>query len=81
MVGTFLLSDAVVSPHSFDSGTGENPVVPHTNQDFHRVFDSEGSLSVPDMTGWEYIGAENNWNRELSRMKLDVPNMKIPFEA
>lgn len=81
LVGTFLLSDAVVSPHSFEGGTGENPIIPRTGQDFHRVFGSEGSLSVPDMTLWEYKEAENSWMTELSSTKLEVPNMKIPFEA
>lgn len=81
LVGTFLLSDAVVSPHSFEGGTGENPVIPLTKQDFHRVFGSEGSLSVPDMTLWKYGETGNSWSKELSSTKLDVPDMKIPFEA
>jgi predicted dehydrogenase len=50
LVGTFLLSDAVVSPHNFEGGTDENPIIPRTGRDFHRAFGSEGSLSVPDMT-------------------------------
>lgn len=81
LVGTFLLSDAVVSPHSFEGGTGENPIIPRTGQDFHRVFGSEGTLSISDMTRWEYAEGEKSWNRELSSAKLEVPNMKIPFEA
>lgn len=81
LVGTFLLSDAVVSPHSFEGGTGENPIIPRTGQDFHRAFGSEGSLSVPDMTLWGYGETENSWTKELSSTKLDIPDMKIPFEA
>lgn len=81
LVGTFLLSDAVVSPHSFEGGTGENPIIPRTGQDFHRAFGSEGSLSVPDMTLWEYGETGNSWTKELSSTKLDIPDMKIPFEA
>jgi predicted dehydrogenase len=81
LVGTFLLSDAVVSPHSFEGGTGENPIIPRTGQDFHRAFGSERSLSVPDMTLWEYGVVENSWTNELSSTKLAVPDMKIPFEA
>jgi predicted dehydrogenase len=81
LVGTFLLSDAVVSPHSFEGGTGENPIIPCTGQDFHRAFGSEGSLSVPDMTLWEYREGENSWTTELTSTNLEVPEMKIPFEA
>ncbi|KAF3038188.1 hypothetical protein E8E12_008715 [Didymella heteroderae] len=81
LVGTFLLSDAVVSPHSFEGGTGENPIIPRTGQDFHRVFGSEGTLSVPNLTRWDYRAGENSWTKELSGTRLHVPDTKIPFEA
>lgn len=80
MIGTIMLSDAVVSPYSFESGTGENPIIPRTGQDFHRVFGSEGTLSVPDMTLWDYGDRDNSWGSELSSTKLSVPDMRIPFE-
>lgn len=80
MVGTFVLSDAVVSPYSFEGGTGENPLIPQTRQDFHRVFGSQGSLSVPDMTRWDYGTGDRGWSKELVSTKMDVPDMKIPFE-
>jgi predicted dehydrogenase len=81
MVGTFILSDAVVSPHNFESGTGENPLIPYVGKDFQRVFGSDGTLSVPDMTKWAYSNSEKSWNFELSTIKLDIPEMKVPFEA
>ncbi|KAJ8116807.1 hypothetical protein OPT61_g1853 [Boeremia exigua] len=80
LVGTFLLSDAVVSPFNFESGTGENPIIPHTGQDFHRLFGSHGSLSIPDMTRWDYGNEERSWNNILTGTKLDIPDMKVPFE-
>lgn len=79
LVGTFLLSDAVVSPHSFESGTGGIPIIPRTGKDFHRAFGSEGSSSVLDMSRWG--SGENSWTRGLSETKLDMPDMKILFEA
>lgn len=80
MVGTFLLSDAAVSPHNFEGGTGENPIIPKSGQDFHRVFGSEGTLSVPDMTRWDYGDKDKSWNVELKSTKLSIPDLKIPFE-
>ncbi|KAF2473465.1 NAD(P)-binding protein, partial [Lindgomyces ingoldianus] len=80
IVGTFLLSDAVVSPHSFESGTGENPMIPEVGQDFYRIFGSEGSLSVPDMTMWKYPSSTRSWTEKLDRENLEVPGMGIPFE-
>lgn len=79
IVGTFLLSDAVVSPHNFEGGTGENPTIPETGRDFYRIFGSEGSLSVPDMTRSLY-NAKRSWTEQLDHESLDVPDMKIPFE-
>ncbi|CAH2352341.1 hypothetical protein CLIB1423_06S04192 [[Candida] railenensis] len=48
--GTFLCSDNVVSPFSFESGTGENPTIPFNDEvaGFYRIFGSHGTLSVPD---------------------------------
>ncbi|KAF2733036.1 NAD(P)-binding protein [Polyplosphaeria fusca] len=80
VVGTFVLSDAVVSPYSFEGGTGENPTIPKTGEAFYKIFGSEGSLSVPDMTRWSYRGNEKSWNEHLTSETLSVPDMKVPFE-
>lgn len=80
MVGTFLLSDAVVSPYNFESGTGENPMIPRTGQDFYRIFGSKGSLSVPDLTYWSYGDGAESWSEPLQSVVGDVPVIKAPFE-
>ncbi|KAF2107846.1 hypothetical protein BDV96DRAFT_505333 [Lophiotrema nucula] len=80
LVGTFLLSDAVVSPHNFEGGTGENPMIPRTGKDFYRIFGSEGSLSVPDMTRWTYADGKKSWTERLECESMEVSDMKTPFE-
>ncbi|KAK6201146.1 putative oxidoreductase [Scheffersomyces amazonensis] len=49
--GTFICSDNVTSPFSFEVGTGENPTVPFNEEvhGFYRIFGSHGTISVPDM--------------------------------
>ncbi|KAK7192815.1 hypothetical protein DPSP01_011236 [Paraphaeosphaeria sporulosa] len=79
IVGTFLLSDAVVSPHNFECGTGENPTIPTEGRDAYRIFGSESSLSFPDMMKWTYAG-QRSWTGPLACEHVDVPDMKIPFE-
>lgn len=79
IVSTFLLSDAVVSPHNFECGTGENPTIPEVGRDAYRIFGSEGSLSFPDMTRWTYAG-KRSWTEPLVCEQLDVPHTRIPFE-
>lgn len=81
VVGTFVLSDAVPSPHNFESGTGENPLIPKAGQDVYRIMGSEGTLSVPDMQLWSYDEAgRKSWTEEMHVSQVDVPEMKAPFE-
>lgn len=90
VVGTFLLSDAVVSPHAFEMGTGENPVIPRTGKDVYRIFGTDGTLSVPDLRRSFYnvgSGVDKSWNSELSEVTetlgdwlSEEERAKVPFE-
>lgn len=82
VVGIFLVCDATPSPHSFESGTGENPLIPmcEDGADFYRIFGSRASLSVPDMTRWSYDGCmEKSWNLPLKRERFEVGEA-TPFD-
>ncbi|KAL4894068.1 hypothetical protein BDV59DRAFT_201378 [Aspergillus ambiguus] len=83
VVGTFLVCDATPSPHSFEAGTGENPMIPKVGAaggDFYRIFGSEASLSVPDMTRWSYDGRpEKSWSEPLTVETFDVVEA-TPFD-
>ncbi|KAI0549593.1 hypothetical protein F4679DRAFT_545785 [Xylaria curta] len=35
-VGSFVLGDGVVSPHFFEAGTGENPMIPQARRPYHH---------------------------------------------
>lgn len=90
VVGTFLLSDAIVSPHAFEMGTGENPVIPRTGKDVYRIMDTEGTLSVPDLRRSFYNAAHGtgkSWSNELSEVTetletwlSEEERTKVPFE-
>lgn len=84
--GTFLCSDNVTSPFSFEAGTGENPLVPHheTASGFYRVFGSKGTLSVPDMALYHQNssrGGEGSWWQPVEvehiRMAHEVPSHEV----
>ena len=84
IVGTFLLCDATPSPHNFEAGTGENPMIPQTGEDtgsdFYRIFGSEASLSVPDMRRWSYDGREEkSWTQTLVMERFKVKTA-TPFD-
>src|SRR5207248_3122225 len=61
IVGTFVLSDNVASPHSFEGWTGENPMFPKTEADVYRIFGTEGTLSVPNMVLSTYDAGKVGW--------------------
>ncbi|TKA26185.1 hypothetical protein B0A50_04682 [Salinomyces thailandicus] len=80
VVGTFILSDAVPSPHTFEQGTGENPLFPQSGRDFYRIFGSEGTLSVGDMRVWRYgEGVEKSWRSGLEGVEVAVGG-EVPFD-
>lgn len=75
--GSFVCSDNVTSPFNFESGTGENPLIPH-NQDmagFYRIFGSHGTLSVPDLTLYHQNDTpeqDHSWWKPVQSEKLDI---------
>jgi predicted dehydrogenase len=79
VVGTFLLSDNVPSPHNFETGTGENPLIPKKETDVYRIFGTEGMLSVPDMRWSKYDGL-NSWTEDIKESRVEVEMGKAPFE-
>lgn len=81
VVGTFLVCDATPSPYNFESGTGENPLVPKCDEGtgFYRIFGTEASLSVPDMTRWGYGGREKSWSEPLMKETFEVEEA-TPFD-
>ena len=84
IVGSFAISDNGPSPHNFESGTGENPVLPATGMDFYRIFGTRASLSVPDITRWSYDGAKDmpDWRSPLGSEDLssEVHKELWPFD-
>lgn len=81
VVGTFVLSDSVPSPWNFESGTGENPTIPHAEKEagaggFYRIMGTEGSLSVPDLNVW----SNQSWLDSLQIKDLEVEKEKVPFD-
>lgn len=81
VVGTFIISDNVASPHSFEQGTGENPMIPRSGSDVYRIFGTKGTLSFPDMTLSTYDG-EPSWEKEMIIKKVMVKDRQVaPFDT
>jgi len=82
-VGNMLVLDNVASPWSMEAGTGENPTIPRTGQEFLKIIGTRGSLSVPSMTRWSYdhVEGEKGWTEVLMSEALTVENENVlPFD-
>lgn len=81
IVGTFLICDGTPSPHNFEAGTGENPMIPREGEDFYRIFGTRACLSVPDMTRWSYDGrVEKGWKEPLRKEVIGIGEVRTPFD-
>lgn len=83
--GTFICSDNVTSPFSFEAGTGENPTIPFNDSiaGFYRIFGSEGTLSVPDLKLYHQYNLPascRNWLNpvQCDQVAIDTSKMKLP---
>lgn len=68
-IGTVSVSDAIVSPWSWELTAGENPAYPRTDATSMMIGGTAGSLSIPDLNLWHDDG-EENWWKPISRKKL-----------
>ena len=71
--GTFLLSDTVVSPFSWELTTGENSRYPILDEDCYVISGKNGSIKIPSMEYYSYPEhVEKSWWSELEKSKIEV---------
>ena len=75
-LGTFSISDTVVSPVSWEMTSGENPIYPHHSGACYTIGGTQASLSIPDLRLWQHDGPRSWWNpihaRDLSVVPADA---------
>ncbi|KAI0517213.1 hypothetical protein F5B22DRAFT_134358 [Xylaria bambusicola] len=67
-VGSFILSDGVVSPHNFEAGTGENPLLPRARRPRHGHLDDIDEIESEPVDVYRIFGANGT---------LSVPDMTL----
>ncbi|RJQ57477.1 MAG: gfo/Idh/MocA family oxidoreductase, partial [Desulfobacteraceae bacterium] len=73
VLATIVTSDAAASPYNFESATGENPLLHAAAQDCYRIFGTRATLSFPDMTLWDYEGADGQgWSDPIASRRCPV---------
>jgi predicted dehydrogenase len=72
-LGTLTISDAAVSPWSWELTSGENPFYPRNDENCYLISGTEGALAVPRLELWRYRGeTEKGWGKPLFRERLAV---------
>ncbi|MBC6437272.1 MAG: Gfo/Idh/MocA family oxidoreductase [Rhodobacteraceae bacterium] len=67
-MGSFLISDAGVSPWAFEAASDENPNIAASHQDYIRITGTKGALEFPSLTRWGQSGPEEiEWSKPLVR--------------
>ena len=70
-VGSFLASDAGVSPWGWDQATEDTPAFPHIPGVAYQIVGTAGALSLPDLARYGYgRGVVPDWHSPLSRTSL-----------
>lgn len=81
-VGTMTVSDAAVSPWSWECTSGEDPAYDRTGQACYTVAGTAGALAVPSMAMWTHAGGgEAHWMRPFSCETLRDDDGEDPLAA
>ena len=74
-LGTFLVSDAGVSPWNFEAASGENPLISFSGEDSMRFAGTCASLSFPSLDRWVGMtSGDVDWRKPLHR----IPGSAMP---
>ncbi|SFR42459.1 Gfo/Idh/MocA family protein [Litoreibacter janthinus] len=70
-------ADTSASPYGFEAGTGENPNIATTSEDYLRICGTDGAIGFPSLTVWS--GAAD-WSEKPVRTKTERP-VNVPLVA
>ena len=64
-LGTIVLTDAALSPWTWEGGSGENPGIATSGQSSYRLMGTAASLELPSMRLWRADSATADWSTAL----------------
>lgn len=79
-LGTLTVSDAVVSPWSWELTSGENPAYPRNDQTYLQIGGTHGSLALPALDLWTHEG-ERSWWSPMRRERVARENADADAEG
>lgn len=79
VLGSFILSDATVSPYSWEHTSNENEQYPNVKENCYIVFGERGSLSIPQLRVYSQSG-EQNWWLDFEITDHEIENYQDTYE-
>jgi predicted dehydrogenase len=79
-IGTFLMSDAAVSPWTMEQGTGEVTDFPFSGASGYRFVGTAGALESPGMILWSQKASDPDWNKPIVAQAL-LAGRRDPYPA
>ena len=68
------VSDALPSPWTWESATGENPIIPFAGESSYRFFGTHGVLEFPQNKVWRHVGeSPGSWTLPFAREGRATP--------
>ncbi len=78
---SIMMSDAVLTPWSWEAATGENPNIARTGEPVYRFMGTKGALEFPNLRIWQAVGGvEGDWSTLLETEDLEH-RTTIPLKA
>src|SRR5881227_3877890 len=71
-LGTFVVSDATVSPWNWEATSRESAITPSELENCFVIAGTRGSLSIPQLQHWSYDKPDGAWADPLTRRTLPV---------
>ena len=71
-LGSFVLSDAVASPYTWEITSGQALYFPHQPEDCYHFGGRTASLAVPSMNIWRHDGQGKNWQDPFIRQHMPL---------
>ena len=71
-LGSFMLSDSVASPYSWEMTSGQALYFPHQPGDCYFFGGQKGSLAVPSMTHWQHDKETDHWQQPFVKQQMPL---------
>jgi predicted dehydrogenase len=72
VLGTFILSDTVPSPYTWDVASGQAPYIPEFPENCYFIGGTKACLAVPGMDLWRYPN-EGDWRDHIVKHHKPIP--------